>query len=290
MMQTAIRSTLNLRSLLLSLWLPLAIFVAGYIAASHYAAQQKAEQQQRIQQAVMQRLQLITDGVREKVTLYQYGLRGTRGAVMTLSPERFSYQDMQTYTLSRDYKLEFPGARGFGLIRHVTPEQKQSFLQRMAQERPDYSFNIKQLQPHQHSLFVIQYIEPEARNSEAVGLDIGSEPMRRKAALDAALNNEIRLTAPITLVQANQKTQQGFLILMPVYLSAPPASEPEQRLRQLYGWSYAPILIDEVLSTVSGLRDDVMLQITDSTEHQQLTFFQYGQAPERLVIISSNRS
>ena len=284
MMQTAIRSTLNLRSLLLSLWLPLAIFVAGYLAASHYATQQKAEQQQRIQQAVMQRLQLITDGVREKVTLYQYGLRGTRGAVMTISPERFSYQDMQTYTLSRDYKLEFPGARGFGLIRHVTPEQKESFLQRMAKERPDYSFNIKQLQPHQHSLFVIQYIEPEVRNSEAVGLDIGSEPMRRKAALDAALNNEIRLTAPITLVQADQKTQQGFLILMPVYLSATPATEPEQRLRQLYGWSYAPILIDEVLSTVSGLRDDVMLQITDSTDHQQLTFFQYGQAPEQQII------
>lgn len=284
MMQTAIRSTINLRSLILSLWLPLAILVAGYITASHYAAQQKAEQRLRIQQAVMQRLQLITDGVREKVTLYQYGLRGTRGAVMTISPERFSYQDMQTYTRSRDYKLEFPGARGFGLIRHITPEQKENFLQRMAQERPDYSFNIRQLQPHQHSLFVIQYIEPEARNSEAVGLDIGSEPMRRKAALDAALNNDIRLTAPITLVQANQKTQQGFLILMPVYLSSAPAAEPEQRLRQLYGWSYAPILIDEVLSTVSGLRDDVMLRITDSTEHQQLTFFQYGQAPEQHLV------
>src|SRR5690606_14103478 len=233
---------------------------------------------------VLQRLQLITDGVREKVTLYQYGLRGTRGTVMAITPERFSYRDMQTYTQSRDYKLEFPGARGFGLIRHITPEQKESFLQKMAQDRPGYSFNIRQLQPHHHSLFVIQYIEPEARNSEAVGLDIGSEPMRRKAALDAALNNDIRLTAPITLVQANQKTQQGFLILMPVYSSPSPAAVPEQRLRQLYGWSYAPLLIDEVLSTVSGLRDDVMLRITDSTEHQQLTFFQYGQVPEQHLV------
>ena len=107
--------------------------------------------------------------------------------------------------------------------------------------------------------------------------------MRRKAALDAALNNDIRLTAPITLVQANQKTQQGFLILMPVYLSPSPAAVPEQRLRQLYGWSYAPLLIDEVLSTVSGLDDDVMLRITDITEHQQLAFFQHGQTAEQYL-------
>lgn len=270
-------SAINLRSLILSMWLPFAVLLAGYALASHYAKQQKVEQQQRIDQAVMQRLQLITEGVREKVTLYQYGLRGTRGAVMTLSPEKFSYQDMQTYTLSRDYKLEFPGARGFGLIRYVALNDKEQFLQRMATERPDYNFRIRQLQPHQHSLFVIQYIEPENRNSEAVGLDIGSEPMRRKAAMDAVINNDIRLTAPITLVQADQKTQQGFLILMPVYRTSPAPAEPEQRLNQLYGWSYAPILIDEVLSTVSGLRDDVILSITDSTEHQQLTFYTYGQ-------------
>jgi len=277
-------SRINLRNLILSMWLPLAILLAGYAIASHYAKQQVAEQQQRIRQAVMQRLQLIHEGVREKVTLYQYGLRGTRGAVMTVTPQQFSYRDMQTYTQSRDYKLEFPGARGFGLIRHITPDEKDSFLQKMAQERPDYSFKIKQLQPHQDSLFVIQYIEPEARNSEAVGLDIGSEPMRRKAAQDAALNNEIRLTAPITLVQANQKSQQGFLILMPVYLSSPVPAEPEQRMRQIYGWSYSPILIDEVLNTVSGLRDDVMLTITDNTEPEPLTFFQYGSAPDGNIV------
>lgn len=260
----------------MSLWLPLGLLLAGYIVATVLVEKQQQTQHQRISEAVAQRLDQIADGVRDKVTLYQYGLRGTRGAVMSLSPERFGYNDMQTYTSVRDYKLEFPGARGFGLITKLEPEQTPAFLARMAAERPDYPFQIKQLTPHQNSLFVITYIEPEQDNRQAVGLDIGSEMMRRKAALDSAKYNEVQLTAPITLVQANKQTQQGFLILMPVYTSHEVSDIPEQRLNQLFGWSYAPILINEVLSTVSGLGNDVSLRITDITDQAPIEFFQRG--------------
>ena len=267
---------ISLRGWLMSLWLPLGLLLAGYVIAQVLVEQQLQTQHQRISEAVTQRLEQIADGVRDKVTLYQYGLRGARGAVMSLSPERFGYNDMQTYTSVRDYKFEFPGARGFGLITKLEPEQTPAFLARMAAERPDYPFQIKQLTPHQNSLFVITYIEPEQDNRQAVGLDIGSEMMRRKAALDSARFNEVRLTAPITLVQANKQTQQGFLILMPVYSSPVVSDNPEQRLNQLFGWSYSPILINEVLSVVSGLGDDVSLRITDITDEAPVEFFQRG--------------
>ena len=44
-------------------------------------------------------------------------------------------------------------------------------------------------------------------------------------------------------------------------------------MKALVGWSYAPLLIDEVLSSVSGLRDDVMLTIDDISAGDALTFF-----------------
>ncbi|MEO3679160.1 response regulator [Rheinheimera sp. FR7-31] len=268
---------LTLRRWLMSLWLPLMLLLLGYGIATVYVSSQEQAHQQRIQQALADRLNQIAEGVREKVTLYQYGLRGTRGAVMSLSPQQFDYDDMQTYTSVRDYKLEFPGARGFGLIIRVEPDQKADFLNRMARERPDYAFQIKQLSPHEDTLFVITYIEPEQDNRQAVGLDIGSEQMRRKAALDAALNNDVRLTAPITLVQADKQTQQGFLILMPVYSTPGVPKTAEQRLQALYGWSYAPLLINEVLSTVSGLQNDVLLSIADVTDESTLEFFRRGE-------------
>lgn len=148
----------SLRSWLMSLWLPLGLLVIGYFVATSMVEQQQQAQAKHISNAVTARLELIAEGVREKVTLYQYGLRGTRGAVMLRTPESFNYHDMKTYTQVRDYKSEFPGARGFGLIIKVEPNQTAAFLDRMAAERPSYNFQIRQLTPHQDSLFVITYI------------------------------------------------------------------------------------------------------------------------------------
>ncbi|QSA20861.1 CHASE domain-containing protein, partial [Vibrio furnissii] len=55
------------------------------------------------------------------------------------------------------------------------------------------------------------------------------------------------------------------LILMPIYQHNDVPARIDQRLQELAGWSYAPILIDEVLSSVSGLKDDVSLSIADVT-------------------------
>lgn len=92
----------SLRSWLMSLWLPLGLLVIGYFVATSKVDQQQQTQAKRISDAVTVRLNLIAAGVQEKVTLYQYGLRGIRTAVMLLSPEHFDYNDMQAYTQARD--------------------------------------------------------------------------------------------------------------------------------------------------------------------------------------------
>ncbi|ELI5733564.1 response regulator [Vibrio fluvialis] len=258
------------------LWLPLIIFGIGYLVASYLDSQQQQQNHQTIQRELDVRLKQISEGVVERVTLYQYGIRGVRGAVMTSGLDHFDYAQMQAYTRTRDYPLEFPGARGFGFIRFILPDQKDDFVAKARADRPDNSFDIRTLTAHNDSLFVIQYIEPENRNKEAVGLDIGSESMRRDAALNAARYNEVRLTAPITLVQASKKTKQGFLILMPIYQHNEVPVRIDQRLQELAGWSYAPILIDEVLSSVSGLKDDVSLSISDVTNGAPTPFFSRG--------------
>ena len=265
------------RRLLLSLWLPLLIIIVGYGIAYHVANLRQQENDQRILQDLEQRLQQISTGVKEKVTLYQYGLRGLRGAMVTHGAKQFDYVQMQKYTLSRDYVLEFPGARGFGFIQYVNQTQLPLYLAKAAQDRPDKRFNLRQLNPHDDSLFIIRYIEPEERNKEAVGLDIGSEQNRRQAALRAARENAVALTGPITLVQASQKSLQGFLILMPVYSDMALAQNAEHRMDLLVGWSYAPILIDEVLNDIAGLHAKLVLSISDVTQDAAQNFFTRGE-------------
>jgi hypothetical protein len=197
----------------------------------------------------------------DRITLYQYGLRGLRGSIVSVGADKYRLENMLQYAQSRDINLEFPGARGFGFIRKVKTTELPGFLQQASQDR-GLPFVLQQLQPHQNDHFIIQYVEPYQRNKAAVGLDIGSDPSRRQAALQAARNNAPTLTAPITLVQQSEKTGQGFLFLLPVYHGTVSA-DPLLRYQQVLGWSYAPLLIDEILRPLADIDPDLQLRIID---------------------------
>ena len=114
---------------------------------------------------------------------------------------------------------------------------------------------------------------PEEVNLQAIGLDIGSETMRRTSADMASQTNSVQLTAPITLAQADKKAYQGFLILQPVFNSVNPPQDEQQRLDATVGWTYAPLLIEEVLSSLSSLKGHVQLTITDIKHSSDTPFF-----------------
>ncbi|MCC7219498.1 MAG: CHASE domain-containing protein [Candidatus Contendobacter sp.] len=132
---------------------------------------------------------------------YEYGLYGARGAVVAAGSQDITWEKFHQYSLSRNITREFPGSRGYGFIRRVTPDQEPAFLQ-AARRNGQPDFTIKQLTPHAGERFVIQYIEPEATHQQAIGLDIASESNRRLAALAAVRNDAATLTKPIALVQA----------------------------------------------------------------------------------------
>ncbi|MDP5030075.1 MAG: CHASE domain-containing protein [Paraglaciecola sp.] len=258
------------------LYLLLSIFIAGLLVAGYADKRQSADNQRHIQQQLQSRLELISETVSDWITLYQYGLRGLRGAVVTTGMEQFNYANMQAYSASRDVGKEFPGANGFGVIRYIDPSEQENFIAFARQDRPDGIFNIRQLQRHTDTLFIIQYIEPEAKNKAALGLDIGSESNRRHAALQAAIHNDVRLTAPIKLVQANDETAYGFLILMPIYAANGAELTESQRLANIQGWSYAPIFADDVLNSYIATQNDVALSIKDITDGESKLFYQFG--------------
>jgi PAS domain S-box-containing protein len=266
-------------------WFPLVILIVGLLVAAILSQRQSSSNQLYIQAKLQERLDLIGDTVTDWVTLYQYGLRGLRGSVLTAGINHFNYANMQSYSESRDIEHEFPGANGFGLIRYVKPENQSQFIENARQDRPDKMFDLRQFKTHTDALLIIQYIEPEYKNKEAVGLDIGSEPNRRSAALEAAKYNEVRLTAPIKLVQSRieQNTQPdayGFLILIPIYTLHSSLLTVEQRLANIKAWSYAPIFANEVLNTNIATQNDVVLSIKDVDKNTSTLFYQFGQTEE----------
>jgi len=210
--------------------------------------------------------------IEKRLTLYEYGLRGIRGAILSVGEDGITQKHVEDYSGSRDYDREFPGARGFGFIRRVPRNEESSFLESARQDgKPD--FNIRMLSPHDGERYIIQYIEPISRNAPAVGLDIASEPNRKEAA-DAALRTGMpQLTGPITLVQAEKNAQQAFLILLPIYHGGKTPETEEKRRQEGFGWSYAPLLMTEVLANLNIDASKVAIELYDVTHAKHAVLF-----------------
>ncbi|WP_348734119.1 PAS domain S-box protein [Rheinheimera texasensis] len=257
------------------LWLAAVILLSGIAAVFAYARALEHENHQRMLHALTDAAEQIVQQSKDRLQRYQYGLRGVRGHVLTAG-SALSAETFRAYSSSRDIAREFPGAHGFGYIHRVSPAQLPQFLQQARQTGPA-DFKLTVLAPHPHDHFIIQYIEPLARNQAAVGLDISSESNRYAAAVAAMQSGEARLTAPVTLVQAGGKPLQAFLMLLPVYQGWVTPQSVAQRQQLLQGLSYAPLIAGEVLHDLLVQGEGIGLEMRDVTGEPGM-FFQSGSA------------
>ena len=207
--------------------------------------------------------QRISAEVSRRFTQVVYGLYGARGVYA--ASESVNRAAFTAYVESRDMPKELPGVRGFGFIQRVLRPDLDAFLRA---ERADGApqFTVRHLSDTaQQDLLIIKFIEPAATNLGAMGLDIGSEPLRRNAAQRAIDSGQATLTASIILVQ-DQRQTPSVLLFVPVYAKgAHPVSVAERRAA-LVGLLYSPLIIEELLRDIpeiaAGLVD---IEVFDGT-------------------------
>ncbi|MGI2175176.1 PAS domain S-box protein [Shewanella ulleungensis] len=257
-----------------ALKLGVGVFAFGLVISVGVALGVKNKNNQFVNKSLQEVTEQVTNNITNRFKLYQYGLRGARGVIYTVGSEGISRAQFIKYSLTRDLDREFPGARGFGFIRRVKPHDEALFIESAKQD--DWpNFSIRQLTPHDDERYVIQYVEPVERNYSAIGLDIASENNRKTAAKEAYLSGEVRLTGPITLVQATGNPLQAFLILMPIYQTSDTPLTPALREQYAFGWSYAPLVANEVFADLSLSRANTKLSITDITDNDNsVTFYE----------------
>ncbi len=210
--------------------------------------------------------------INQRFRHFEYGLRSVRGAMSAVGVNKINREQFEEYSNNRNLEQEFPGALGFGYIRRVPIDKESEFIEetRITLGLPDFS--IRTLIPHDKDRFVIQHIYPLDKNQQALGLDIGSESNRRAAALAAARNDTPYLTAPITLVQANNKTRKGALVLLPVYPTGVNLATIDSREKYVLGWSYAPLVIDDVLANLESEVDNAQITLTNTADNEPFYF------------------
>jgi PAS domain S-box-containing protein len=241
-----------------------AIFLTGLLLAGAMAWYQGLSNESVLEAKLRVEATQLEQRLFERMRTYESGLRGARGAVISGGEDRIGREAFAAYSRSRDIAKEFPGARGFGFVRRVPAGGERAYIAGVRRNGPA-TFEIKELGANQGEHFVIEMVEPMAENAAALGLDIASEPRRRAAAISSIYSGEATLTEPLTLVQAAGAPMRGFLLLLPVYRDGAILDEPADQDAAVYGWSYAPLVMDDVLGKLNSESDNLHLRVTDVT-------------------------
>ncbi|CAB3793240.1 CHASE domain-containing protein [Pararobbsia alpina] len=274
-------------------WVCLSLITSLLVSLLVAWYQQQANNR-KIENAVALAADDVTDELLDRLSFYQYGLRGERGAILTAGEHGINRELVHNYFLTQEISREFPGVRNFGFIRRVPQAEEAHFIeQARADGKPDFA--VHQFAPHAGERWVIQYIEPEGANAPAIGLDMASDTTRREAAEKAMLTGEPQISAPITLYQAatkpltgtvtgvpiNKKPPQSFLILMPIYRSIVTPAATAERQAALFGWSYVSLSMNDTLAGLPLLGDRFDLRLVDITRPDHVEpFYDSDPAPQ----------
>ena len=71
-------------SIIKSIWLPMIVFVVGYLYAQKTDRDFQQQREQYVHNALETRLEQITEGVKDRVTLYSHGLSSVKAAISAI--------------------------------------------------------------------------------------------------------------------------------------------------------------------------------------------------------------
>lgn len=173
-------------------------------------------------------------------------------AAVSAAGSAMTHAEWREFANSLNIGERYPGIHGIGIIQHIERAQTDSFMAERAKE--DRSFAIYPNHAHE-TLAPIVFIEPEAENQKAVGLDMMHEANRRTALLASRDTGTAQITGPIELVQESTSTP-GFLFFTPYYAEPMPTTFAERQERFL-GAVYAPFVVRELVEGLlsKDLRD-----------------------------------
>lgn len=188
-----------------------------------------------------------SDSIQRRMNQVVYGLRGARGVF--LARQSVDHVEFRAFVESHDLQREFPGALGIGFIQRVLRTKLDAFIAtERTNQTADFSVTTRGDAP---DLYVVRFIDPLEQNREALGYDVGSEPVRRAAIEDAILTGQPTLSGRLDLVQDHQQ-QSGFLYLLPVYRNGIRPAFPTLEKDSLLGLVYSPMVINNILDKIQA--------------------------------------
>lgn len=222
-------------------WIAVCASLVLTVVAWHIASQQLDEKLQlQFNRQADHTVELVLERMRKYEDALWAGV-----AFLEVMPDRLDRDTWRDYARHISIEKKYPGINGIGVVLALDGEDVPAFEARQRALRPYFTIHPE----HPGSArWPIVYIEPEASNRAAVGLDMAHERNRFQAAQRARDTGAAQITGPIVLVQDQEKTP-GFLFFAPIY-GAPHSATLAERQRDFIGAVYAPFVVKKLMRGV----------------------------------------
>lgn len=161
------------------------------------------------------RVQRVTETISNRMVDYIQILKGCQS--LFYASDSVTMEDWHIYTANLAVSKNYPGIQALAYSQYTSKSYK-DILEKTVQKSGWPSFKIKSTLQNKILTPVI-FIEPLTdRNKRALGFDLSSDPVRKKAIDRAIRTGQAAITNKIRLVQETKEdVQPGLLMFLPIY-------------------------------------------------------------------------
>jgi len=229
-------------------WIVLGLGLAGTAAVCEQTRHFGKTDHHRIESTLRD---AVVDAIRSKLQTNISILSGVAGFFN--GSNDVDRKEFKTYYESVALNTEqLKGVQGVGFSRWIQPQDLQAYEQSI-RNQGFAGFQVRPAGQRAH-YSSIEYLEPfDWRNQRAFGFDMYSEPIRRRAMERARSTGSASLSGKVRLVQETEEDlQRGALIYVPIFKDRGEVTSSTQR--QLVGWAYSPLRMNDVVnSAIAGI-------------------------------------
>jgi signal transduction histidine kinase/CheY-like chemotaxis protein len=197
------------------------------------------------------------------------------GSSLFEASDTVTRQEWKDFNKFSNENVKFMGVQGLGYSTIIIKQHLQEHISSIRKEGFS-KYNISPIGKRDLYTSVI-YIEPfSTKNAIALGYDMFSEPIRRKAMQIARDYDKPTLSGRIILHQDNKSDwQAGVLIYAPVYKNLT-TNTVEARRKAITGWVFCAFRMDDLMNSFLGAqyfndKTNIRLQIYDDKTITQKT-------------------
>ncbi|TSE24906.1 Signal transduction histidine-protein kinase BarA [Tepidimonas sediminis] len=186
----------------------------------------------------------------------RYGalLLGVRGWLH--AQPQADWREARAYVGPLELPERYPSASGVAFVRRLPPDGVADWLSAARGRGLPVDVRYRTLRPLQgdeDARYVIDWIEPSGQE-HLIGLELGSDPVRREAMRHAAASGELTVTAPVWLANT-ERSEYGLLFVLPVYRGGWTPAAPAEREAALQGFAVMGVPVAE-LAREAGLTSE----------------------------------